>query len=248
MNQKNLFAQNAPPNQSKNGDSSRLDGSWPSEFDWHEPLAEHFQSPAWSSLVEFVNEERQKESTAIFPAAENVFRAFRLTPLSEVRFVLLGQDPYHGPGQADGLCFSVTEGNKVPPSLRNMFKEMAVDLGCQAPAEGDLSNWARQGGMLLNTVLTVRNGQANSHRKKGWEAFTDDVIRVISENQTNVAFVLWGKPAQTKRALIDSNKHTIIEAPHPSPLSAHRGFFGSKPFSKINEYLASVGKPTVDWV
>ena len=195
--------------------------------------------------MEFLGQERRHHD--IYPMENDTFRAFRLTPLDQVRFVILGQDPYHGPNQAHGLCFSVPDGIRQPPSLVNIFRELVSDIGCAAPQTGDLSSWARQGGLLLNTVLTVRANEANSHRMRGWEAFTDDVIRAVSRNCPRVVFVLWGRPAQTKRELIDSDRHLILEAPHPSPLSAYRGFFGSRPFSKINQWLKSHQLAEIGW-
>ncbi len=165
----------------------------------------------------------------------------------DVKVVILGQDPYHGVGQAHGLSFSVQDGIVFPPSLKNIFKELVDDIGCDYPTSGNLTKWAEQGVLLLNTVLTVRAGEANSHREKGWEYFTDATIRAISENLENVVFILWGRPAQMKEKLIDTSKHFILKAPHPSPLSSYRGFFGSKPFSKTNEYLLEHGKTPIDW-
>ncbi|MDG2012788.1 MAG: uracil-DNA glycosylase [Pirellulaceae bacterium] len=174
-------------------------------------------------------------------------KAYRLTPLERVKFVILGQDPYHGAGQAHGLSFSVPESVRTPPSLANIFKELKADLGEEIPKSGNLSAWATQGGLLLNTVLTVRSAEANSHRKQGWERFTDATIRLVNQKCENVAFVLWGAPARKKTNLINGDRHLIIEAPHPSPLSAYRGFLGSRPFSKINQYRRRHGLPEIDW-
>lgn len=218
---------------------------WPSESDWTPRLESHFQSPGFVSLCEFVDSQRETET--VYPSVDNVFSAFRLTSFAETKVVILGQDPYHGPNQAHGLSFSVEGEMKLPPSLRNIFKELADDLNVEAPTSGNLSAWADQGVFLLNTVLTVRDGEANSHRKQGWEKFTDEVIRQLNEQPEGVVFVLWGKPAEKKTSLIDQSRHEIIASPHPSPLSAHRGFFGSKPFSKSNEALARLGRSAIEW-
>lgn len=211
---------------------------------WKPGLAEHCKSETHRRLAEFIEEERA--STDIFPPAEDVFTALQLTPPERVRVLILGQDPYHNHGQAHGLSFSVPEGTKLPPSLRNILKERESDLGMPPATVGDLTNWARQGVLLLNTVLTVRAHEANSHQKRGWEAFTDEVISIVNQ-QENVAFVLWGKPAQKKAKLVDADRHLLIESAHPSPLSARRGFIGSRPFSRINEYLVSQGQSPIDW-
>jgi uracil-DNA glycosylase len=203
-------------------------------------------APSFLALEKFVAE--QRAAHAVFPAAPLVLNALLLTPLSEVKVVVLGQDPYHTPGAAHGLAFSVPRGVAVPPSLRNILTELKDDLGVPAGAHGSLESWARRGVLLLNTCLTVRSGEAFSHSKHGWEAFTDRLIAAVSTTQKDVAFVLWGKPAQAKRALISSaHGHLVIEAPHPSPLSAHRGFFGSKPFSKVNAFRAKKGLAEIDW-
>ena len=199
----------------------------------------------FKELQSFLDKE-YKEQT-IYPVRSDIGSAFRVTPFNEVKVVILGQDPYHGVGQAHGMSFSVKPGVKIPPSLRNMYKELAEDLGCSIPTSGYLESWAQQGVLLLNTVLTVRAGQANSHKGMGWETFTDAVIQKLSEREKPVIFVLWGKPAQSKKALIDERKHAIIEAPHPSPLSAHRGFFGSKPYSNINAKLLEQGQKPIDF-
>ena len=196
-------------------------------------------------LQQFVADERQHHT--IYPAADHVFAALQLTPFEQVRVVILGQDPYHDVGQAHGLAFSVLPGVKLPASLRNIFKELKDDLGCPKPAHGCLTPWAKQGVLLLNTVLTVRAHEANSHRGHGWETFTDAVIQALSNRTDPMIFVLWGKPAQTKTKLVDASKHVVLQAAHPSPLSAHAGFFGSKPFSRINQTLQSQGQPSIDW-
>ena len=219
---------------------------WNPKWDWHRWLKEQFQAAYFGELMDYVAT-RRRDAT-VYPESENVFEAFRLTPLRKTRFVILGQDPYHGPGQAHGLSFSVPNGVSPPPSLRNILKEAQSDLRLSTPATGsDLSVWARQGGLLLNTVLTVEAGQAYSHQKRGWEIFTDAVINVINQRRQDVLFVLWGRPAQQKKRLIDLNRHQCLEAPHPSPLSAHRGFFGSRPFSAINRHLKSLGSQAIDW-
>jgi uracil-DNA glycosylase len=189
----------------------------------------------------------ERASQDVYPAEEKVFNAFRMTPYGETKVVILGQDPYHGAGQAHGLSFSVEGETTLPPSLKNIYRELADDIGCQTPATGDLSSWARQGVFLLNTVLTVRDGEPNSHRKQGWEKFTDFVIEQLNRHPQCLVFLLWGKPAEKKATLIDPSRHAVIVSPHPSPLSAHRGFFGSRPFSKANAALASTGRETIDW-
>lgn len=210
---------------------------------WQTALAAEFTSTIWTQIETFVRNERSKHS--VFPAEDDVFQAMQLTPLDQVKVLILGQDPYHDDGQAHGLSFSVRRGVRLPPSLRNIYKELQSDLGI-APAEhGCLESWARQGVLMLNTVLTVRAHEANSHRNRGWEAFTDRVIQCVNQ-RPHVACVLWGNPAQEKAKLIDS-RHLVIRSPHPSPLSAHRGFFGARPFSQINEYLQSVGETPIDW-
>ncbi len=218
---------------------------WPIESDWSELLTPEFQQPYFRDLTNFVLQERN--DAEIFPPATQVFRAFELTTFSNLKVVILGQDPYHGPGQAHGLSFSVAENIKLPPSLRNIFRELVDDLSCPEPAHGNLESWARQGVLLLNTVLTVRSGQANSHQKKGWEKFTDAVFQLIGKRDQPTAFILWGKPAAKKIKWIDTTNHLVIESAHPSPLSARRGFFGSQPFSKVNEFFAAQNLPTVDW-
>ena len=212
--------------------------------DWNPLLRAEFDKPYWSSLQTFVENERQHH--AVYPARENVFSALHHTSYADTKVLILGQDPYHGPNQAHGLCFSVQHGVAVPPSLVNIFKELHGDLGVPIPEHGNLQAWARRGVLLLNTTLTVRAGQAASHQGKGWETFTDEVIRVVNEKPF-VVFVLWGAHARKKKALIDATRHAIIESAHPSPLSAHNGFFGSRPFSKINAALRTAGMSDVDW-
>lgn len=213
--------------------------------DWQEVVGGEFDKPYYLELREFLKEQYDNET--IYPPKEEIWSAFEHTPFSAVKVVILGQDPYHGAGQAHGLSFSVKPGVKIPPSLRNMFKELSEDLGCNKPADGTLTKWADQGVMMLNTVLTVRQGEAHSHRGKGWEKFTDEVIRKLSARAEPVIFVLWGRPAQLKRGLIDLERHDVIEAPHPSPLSASRGFFSSRPYSKVNSLLQQRGKPPIDF-
>lgn len=213
--------------------------------DWQEILEEEFGKSYYRELREFLKEEYAKET--VYPVKENIWNAFEHTAYQDAKVVILGQDPYHGPNQAHGLSFSVQPGIAHPPSLRNIFKELEDDIGCGKPVDGTLTKWSDQGVLMLNTVLTVRKGQAHSHQKKGWEQFTDEVIRKLSEREEPVIFILWGKPAQTKKRLIDTERHDIIEAPHPSPLSAHRGFFGSKPFSKVNKLLQSRGETPIDF-
>ncbi|HEY4332335.1 MAG TPA: uracil-DNA glycosylase, partial [Ilumatobacteraceae bacterium] len=193
----------------------------------------------------FVRDERAKFT--VYPPHEEVFAAIHLTSYADSRVMILGQDPYHGPRQAHGLCFSVRRGVAVPPSLANIYRELNTDLGIPAPEHGNLEHWARQGVLLLNTTLTVRAGQAASHQGKGWETFTDQVIRVVSAKQERVVFVLWGASARRKKALVDLSRHVVIESAHPSPLSAHNGFFGSRPFSKANEALLAGGRQPIDW-
>lgn len=213
--------------------------------DWQEVVGEEFGKPYYLELREFLKE--QYETETVYPPKDEIWSAFEHTAYNDVKVVILGQDPYHGPGQAHGLSFSVKPGVKIPPSLRNMFKEMKEDIGCEIPGNGTLTKWADQGVMMLNTVLTVRQGEANSHRGKGWEIFTDEVIRKLSARKEPVIFVLWGKPAQLKKELIDLERHDVIEAPHPSPLSASRGFFGSKPYSKVNSLLQKRGETPIDF-
>ncbi len=190
---------------------------------------------------------RIESSETVFPPRKEIFRAFSLTPLKKVKVVIIGQDPYHGEGEANGLAFSVNKGIKLPPSLRNIYKELEDDLGIKAPTHGDLSAWAKQGVLLLNSILTVRENTPGSHRKIGWEEYTDSVIQEISNSKKHIVFILWGKYAQKKKELIDSDKHLIIESPHPSPFSARKGFFGSKPFSRTNKYLRENNISEIDW-
>ncbi len=217
------------------------------ENDWQEILAEEFEKTYYIQLRKFVAE--QYSISTVYPPQNEVMSAFYTVPYKDMKVVILGQDPYHGPGQAHGMCFSVKKGVPHPPSLRNIFQELYNDLGCPIPKDGYLMKWANQGVFLLNTVLTVRQGEANSHKGAGWEQFTDAVIEKLAARQEPIIFVLWGRPAQMKRAIIEQkgSHHFILQAPHPSPLSAHRGFFGSKPFSKINEKLVEWGQQPIDW-
>lgn len=212
---------------------------------WLDALQGEFKKPYYHSLFKTINEEYKTRQ--IFPPADDVFNAFHFTPLNEVKVVILGQDPYHNQGQAHGLCFSVKKGVEIPPSLVNIYQELHDDLGCYIPNNGYLEKWARQGVLLLNTVLTVRAHQANSHRNIGWEEFTDAAIRVLDDQDQPMVFILWGRPAQAKKRMLHNTAHLILEAPHPSPLSARRGFFGSKPFSQTNAFLESRGLSPIDW-
>lgn len=189
----------------------------------------------------------EKKNYTIFPHENNLFNAFNSTPFKNVKVVILGQDPYHGAGQAHGLSFSVQKGVALPPSLQNIFKELVSDIGCSFPKSGDLTHWAQEGVLLLNTLLSVRSGEPFSHKERGWERFTDQVIRILSERREHIVFILWGAPAGKKGSLIDERKHLILKAPHPSPLSSYRGFFGSKPFSQTNEYLSVQGISPIQW-
>ncbi|KYG70511.1 uracil-DNA glycosylase [Bdellovibrio bacteriovorus] len=213
---------------------------------WKRRLQSEFDSERMKTLREFLVQEYKKGKT-IYPRGEEWFAAMNLTPFDKVKVVIVGQDPYHGPGQAHGLCFSVREGVRFPPSLQNIFKELNSDLGLQIPKSGCLTKWAEQGVLLLNAVLTVEDGKAAAHQKKGWEEFTDKIIHLLNEEREHLVFILWGSYAQKKAAFVDRKKHLVIEAVHPSPLSAHRGFFGTKPFSKTNAYLRSHGIPEIDW-
>lgn len=213
--------------------------------DWNPLLAGEFSKPYWPELMAFVASERARY--VVYPPEPEVFSALHRTPYSALKAVILGQDPYHGPGQAHGLCFSVGPGVAPPPSLVNIYQELADDLGCPIPDHGSLAAWATRGVLLLNTTLTVRAGKAGSHQKKGWEIFTDEVIKVVNAKEERVVFILWGSAARSKRLFIDSNRHSVIESPHPSPLSAHRGFFGSKPFSRANAALEAAGRHPIDW-
>ena len=213
--------------------------------DWLAPLTPEFHKPYYRQLHHKVVEEYS--NYLVFPPSDDIFNAFHLTPLHEVKVVILGQDPYHNNGQAHGLCFSVKPDVEIPPSLVNIYKELHDDLGCYIPNNGYLVKWAKQGVLMLNTVLTVRAHQANSHRGIGWEEFTDAAIRILNEQDRPIVFILWGSPAQKKKAMLNNPKHLILEAPHPSPLSAYRGFFGSKPFSKTNDFLIKNGLTPIDW-
>ena len=213
--------------------------------DWLEPLKPEFSKPYYAELFKFVKNEYSTRQ--IFPPADDIFNAFHLTPLHEVQVVILGQDPYHNDGQAHGLCFSVKPDVAIPPSLVNIYQELHDDLGCYIPNNGYLTKWAKQGVLMLNTVLTVRAHQANSHRGMGWEQFTDAAIRILNEQDRPIVFILWGSPAQKKAQMLNNPKHLILKAPHPSPLSAYRGFFGSRPFSQTNEFLVKNGLEPIDW-
>ncbi|MGN0383900.1 MAG: uracil-DNA glycosylase [Eubacterium sp.] len=213
--------------------------------DWLKPLSVEFKKPYYAELRNTIVKEYN--TRIIYPMADDLFNAFHLTPLNEVKVVILGQDPYHEPGQAHGLCFSVKPDVDIPPSLVNIYKELHDDLGCKIPNHGYLKKWAEQGVLLLNTVLTVRAHQANSHRGIGWEEFTDAVIKILNEQERPIVFMLWGRPAQNKKVMLNNPKHLVLEAPHPSPLSAYRGFFGCRHFSKANEFLTSAGLEPVDW-
>ncbi|MDE5729754.1 MAG: uracil-DNA glycosylase [Clostridia bacterium] len=212
---------------------------------WDELLSPLFSDERYQKIREFLKYEYSHN--VVYPDMYDLFNCFRYTPLANIKAVILGQDPYHEPNQAHGLCFSVKKGIKLPPSLVNIYKEIEDDLGIKEPNCGDLTKWANEGILLLNTTLTVREHAANSHSKCGWAWFTDSVIRLISENTKNVVFILWGGNARSKAPLIDGSRHLIIQSAHPSPLSAYNGFFGSKPFSKTNNYLKSVGKTPIDW-
>ena len=213
--------------------------------DWLAPLTPEFAKPYYRELYKKVKEEYATHM--IFPPSNEVFSAFELTPLADVKVVILGQDPYHNVGQAHGLCFSVKPDVDIPPSLVNIYQELHDDLGCYIPNNGYLVKWAKQGVLMLNTVLTVRAHQANSHRGIGWEEFTNAAIRVLNEQDRPIVFILWGSPAQRKKEMLNNPKHLILEAPHPSPLSAYRGFFGSKPFSQTNAFLEKNGLTPIDW-
>jgi len=219
--------------------------SIPVENDWKPILKEATESESYQDLRRFLVDEYNNQT--VYPKMNNIWKAFEWTPYSEVKAVILGQDPYHGPDQAHGLSFSVKPGVKVPPSLKNIYKELESDLGIPSVNHGYLESWAKQGVLLLNTVLTVRAGQAHSHQKKGWEPLTDYVIEKLNEREKPMVFILWGGAAKRKRNMIDENKHIVITSVHPSPLSAYRGFFGSKPFSKTNEALKSMGQEPIDW-
>jgi uracil-DNA glycosylase len=213
--------------------------------DWNPVLRDQFDQPYWRPLQEFVAAERSAHP--VYPPAGEVFAALHLTSYASTRVVILGQDPYHGPRQAHGLCFSVRRGIAPPPSLVNVFTELSSDLGVERPSHGDLTGWARQGVLLLNTCLTVRGGAANSHRGRGWETFTDAVIDAVAAKPHPVVFVLWGAPARAKKSRLDLDRHTVIESAHPSPLSARSGFFGTRPFSRTNAALDAAGLAPIDW-
>lgn len=213
--------------------------------DWLQPLQKEFKKPYYRKLYDTVK--REYSTYQVFPPADDIFNAFHLTPLSEVKVVILGQDPYHNVNQAHGLCFSVQPTVEIPPSLENIYKELHDDLGCKIPNNGYLVKWAKQGVLLLNTVLTVRAHQANSHQNIGWEQFTDAVIEILDQQDRPMVFLLWGKPAQRKKAMLHNPNHLILEAPHPSPLSAYRGFFGCRHFSKTNQFLEEHGLTPIDW-
>ena len=215
------------------------------ENDWYERLYDQFNADYFVELRTFIQRERMSHD--VYPSPEHVFSALNATPFHETRIVILGQDPYHGPRQAHGLCFSVQPEVAIPPSLANIFTELERDIGVTRPTHGCLTKWAQQGVLLLNTTLTVRRGEPGSHHGKGWERFTDHIISLINQKEQSVAFVLWGNPARRKKVLVTNAHHSVIEAPHPSPLSAHRGFFGSRPFSTLNEFLTQHGYPPMEW-
>ena len=213
--------------------------------DWLPALKPEFGKPYYRELYSFINQEYATRT--VYPPADRIFEALHLTPLHEVKVVILGQDPYHEPGQAHGLSFSVMPGVQIPPSLANIYRELHSDLGCRIPNNGYLKKWADQGVLLLNTLLTVRAHAAFSHQGKGWEQFTDAIIRAVNAEDRPVVFLLWGRPAQAKRSMLDNPKHLVLTAPHPSPLSANRGFFGCRHFSKTNDYLRAAGITPIDW-
>ena len=215
------------------------------EESWKQRLAPEFEKDYFVRLTEFVRAEYAR--TTIFPPARLIFNAFDHCPFDKVKAVIIGQDPYHGPGQANGLCFSVNKEIKMPPSLVNIFKEISSDTGKPMPTDGDLTRWSRQGVLLLNATLTVRAGNAGSHQRRGWETFTDAAIRILAEKRENLVFILWGSYAQQKGAFIDRNRHLVLTSPHPSPLSAYAGFFGNHHFTLTNDYLAKHGKEPIDW-
>ena len=215
------------------------------EQSWKALLQEEFDKPYFAELTDFVRAEYK--SYRIYPPGSQIFNAFNLCPFDKVKVVIIGQDPYHGPGQAHGLCFSVNDGVPFPPSLRNIFKEVNADTGAPIPQSGNLTRWATQGVLLLNATLTVREHSAGSHQRRGWETFTDAVIRIISEQKSKVVFILWGAYAQSKASLIDSSRHLVLRSVHPSPLSAHAGFFGNHHFSLANDYLVRNGFTSIDW-
>lgn len=213
--------------------------------DWNDILKDLISGDNYKKIREFLKTEYFTRE--VYPPMEEIFNAFKLTPYSNIKAVILGQDPYHEPGEAHGLCFSVRQGTKMPPSLQNIYKELKSDLSIDNGDKTDLTPWAKQGVFLLNTTLTVRRGQANSHQNCGWTEFTDEVIKIINERQTPVVFILWGRNACNKKALIDTNRHLVLESAHPSPLSAYNGFFGCRHFSKTNDFLIKNGVPPIDW-
>ena len=213
--------------------------------DWADALKEEYRKEYYKKLFDFVG--REYATTAVYPPGDDIFNAFHLTPLKDVKVVIIGQDPYHEPGQAHGLSFSVKPGVDIPPSLQNIYKELNDDLGCYIPDNGYLVKWAEQGVLLLNAVLTVRAHQAASHQNKGWEQFTDAAIQKLNDEDRPIVFMLWGSFARSKKAMLNNPKHLILEAPHPSPLSAYRGFFGCRHFSKANEFLKENGETPIDW-
>jgi uracil-DNA glycosylase len=217
------------------------------ESSWKERLEPEFSCEYMMALRQFLLD-RKRQGAVVYPAGELIFNALNSTPFDTVKVVILGQDPYHGPGQAHGLCFSVRDGIALPPSLVNIFREICEDLGCQPPVSGDLQSWADQGVLLLNAVLTVERGQAGSHQGKGWEQFTDRVVSELNEGRQDLVFLLWGSYAMKKGAVIDRDRHLVLTSPHPSPLSAHRGFFGCRHFSKANAWLEKKGLAPIDWV
>lgn len=214
-------------------------------YTWSQLIEEESKKPYYKELQDFVASERKKFD--VFPPEKEVFTALELTPFEDVKVVIIGQDPYHGDGQAHGLAFSVKNGVKAPPSLVNIYKELESDLGIKPPSHGNLEAWAKHGVLLLNTVLTVRKSEPGSHQKKGWETFTDRIIETLAEKKSNVVFILWGSPSQKKASRVNPERHHLIISPHPSPLSSYRGFFGSKPFSRTNAFLKDKGIKTVDW-
>ncbi|WP_028545009.1 uracil-DNA glycosylase [Paenibacillus taiwanensis] len=219
--------------------------TWKVDNDWSQLLHDEVRKPYFKALWAWLREEYKDQ--VIYPPFDQLFTAFQLTSYADTKVMIVGQDPYHGPGQAHGLSFSVLPGVRIPPSLLNMLKESATDVGTTMPSHGYLKTWADQGVFMLNTVLTVRESQPNSHKGKGWEIFTDQVIQLLNKRERPVVFVLWGSHAQAKAKMIDQSRHFIVQAPHPSPLSAHRGFFGSRPFSKINDHLQALGEEPIVW-
>ena len=213
--------------------------------DWHIFLQDELDKEYFIDLEKFIDNEYKTKM--VFPPQENIFRAFNLLELDKVKVVIIGQDPYHGLNQANGLAFSVSSNSKLPPSLKNIYKELVDDIGCNYPGDGNLTQWAEQGVLLINSVLTVVQAQANSHKNRGWEIFTNSVIKKLADEYENIVFILWGSAAQKKGALIDKTKHLIVSSVHPSPLSSYRGFFGSKPFSKVNSYLEKKGIEKIEW-